>query len=98
MCLLFFKIVIKCSISSQTGWGRGYGVLNVTVNNILVISWRSVLLVEETGVPAEKTTDMSQVTDKLYQIIPNPSPYKEHGTLIDRVSITCHHETCWAAL
>jgi hypothetical protein len=37
-------------------------------NNISIISWRSVLLVEETGVP-EKTTDLSQVTDKLYHII-----------------------------
>jgi hypothetical protein len=33
-----------------------------------VISWRSFLLVEETGVP-EKTTDRSQVTDKLYHIM-----------------------------
>ena len=33
-----------------------------------VISWRSVLLVEATGVPGE-TTDLSQVTDKLYHII-----------------------------
>jgi hypothetical protein len=28
-------------------------VYNVTFNNISVISWRSVLLVEETGVPGE---------------------------------------------
>ena len=28
-------------------------VLNVTFNNISVISWRSVLLVEEIGVPGE---------------------------------------------
>jgi hypothetical protein len=28
-------------------------VFNATFNNISVISWRSVLLVEETGVPAE---------------------------------------------
>jgi hypothetical protein len=28
-------------------------VLNVTFNNISVISWRSVILVEETGVPGE---------------------------------------------
>jgi hypothetical protein len=32
----------------------GYG-FNATLNNISVISWRSVLLVEETGVPEEKT-------------------------------------------
>jgi hypothetical protein len=40
-------------------------VFNTTFNNISVISWQPVLLVEETG----KTTDLSQVTDKLYQII-----------------------------
>ena len=45
-------------------------VFNATFNNILVISWPSVLLVEETGVTnKKKTTDLSQVTDKLYHII-----------------------------
>jgi hypothetical protein len=43
-------------------------VFNATLNNISVISWQSVLLAEETGV-LEKTTDLSQVTDKLYHII-----------------------------
>jgi hypothetical protein len=37
-------------------------VFDATINNIAVISWRSVLLVEEIGVP-EKTTDLSQITD-----------------------------------
>jgi len=37
-------------------------VFNATYNDISVISWRSVLLVEE-------TTDLSQVTDKLYHIM-----------------------------
>ena len=31
----------------------GFMVFNVTFNNISAISWRSVLLVEETGVPVE---------------------------------------------
>jgi hypothetical protein len=31
----------------------GIMVFNATFNNISVISWRSVLLVEETGVPGE---------------------------------------------
>ena len=31
----------------------GFMVCNATFNNIAVISWRSVLLVEETGVPGE---------------------------------------------
>jgi hypothetical protein len=38
-------------------------VFNATFNNISVILWQSVLLVEETG---EKTTDLPKVTDKLY--------------------------------
>jgi hypothetical protein len=39
-------------------------LFNATLSNISVISWLSVLLVEETGDP-EKTTDLSQVSDKL---------------------------------
>ena len=33
-------------------WGRG-GCFNVTFSNILAISWRPVLVVEEAGVPGE---------------------------------------------
>ena len=45
-------------------------VFNATFNSILVISWWSVLLVEETGVPEKKLlSDLSQVTDKLYHIM-----------------------------
>ena len=43
-------------------------MFNATFNNISVISWRSILLVE-------KTTDLSQVTDKLYQIMMYTSPW-----------------------
>ena len=39
----------------------GFMVFNVTFKNISVISWRYVLLVEET----RETTDLPQVTDKL---------------------------------
>jgi hypothetical protein len=42
-------------------------VLSATFNNISVISWRSVLLMDETGVPGENA-DLSQVTDKLYDL------------------------------
>ena len=40
-------------------------VFNATFNNVSVISWQSVLLVEEIRVPRENHR-LSQVTDKLY--------------------------------
>jgi len=43
-------------------------MFNATFNNISVISWQSVLLMQETKY-LEKTTDLSQVTDKLYHIM-----------------------------
>jgi hypothetical protein len=41
---------------------------NTTFNNISVISWGSVLLVEETGVPGENHQPI-KVTNKLYHIM-----------------------------
>ena len=41
---------------------------NATFNNISVILWWLVLLVEETGEP-EKTTDLPQFTDKFDHIM-----------------------------
>jgi hypothetical protein len=43
-------------------------VFNAIFNNISVISWRSVLLVAETGVPGE-TNDLPQATGKLYHTV-----------------------------
>ena len=44
-------------------------VSNATFNNISVISWRSVLFVEKTGVPRENHQPVARLTDKLYHII-----------------------------
>ena len=51
--------------------GRRLGVIvfNATFNNISVILWWSVLLVEETGEYLDKTTNLSYVTDKIAHIM-----------------------------
>jgi hypothetical protein len=54
---------LKSLSLNEYGWIM---VFNATFNNISVISWQSVLLVEETGVPGEKITDLPQVTVKFY--------------------------------
>jgi hypothetical protein len=41
-------------------------VFNMTINNISVISWQSVLLVEETGVPGGKPANLNHIM--LYQV------------------------------
>jgi hypothetical protein len=46
----------------------GFMVFNATFNNISVILWRSVYLWRKPEYP-EKTTDLSQVTDRLCIII-----------------------------
>ena len=43
-------------------------MFNATFNNISVMSWQPILLVEETEYP-EKTAGLPQVTDKLYHIM-----------------------------
>ena len=53
-------------------------VFNTTFNNISFISWWSVLLVKY----PEKTTDLSQVTDKLYH--PAMNGVRTHNFSCDR--------------
>ena len=57
-------ILIKKKLDINLGGLGWVMVLNAIFNNISVILWWSVLLVEETGGPGE-TIDLMQVTEKL---------------------------------
>ena len=53
ICYLIFKSSFLLAWSKKVWLILWFMVLNTTFNNISVISWRSVLLVEETRVPGE---------------------------------------------
>jgi hypothetical protein len=54
------QVIIKATVMVM--------MFNATFNNISATSWRSVLLEEETGETPRETTDLLQVTGKLYHI------------------------------
>ena len=55
-------------------------VLNATFNNISVISWRSVLLVEETGVPGENHRPNASHRQTLSHNVVSSTPPLERGS------------------
>jgi hypothetical protein len=60
--------VLYTTLCDKVTWFSPGIFLKVAFNNISVISWRSILLVEENRVPG-KTTDLPQITDKCYHIM-----------------------------
>ena len=55
-------------------------VFNAIFNNILVISWRSVLLVEETGVSGEKHWPVASHWQTLSHNVVSSSPHHERAS------------------
>jgi len=51
-------------------------VFNATFNNISVISWRSVLLVEKTGVPGENYRPILSHRHSLSNVVSSTSRYE----------------------
>jgi hypothetical protein len=55
-------------------------VFNITFNNIPVISWQSVLLVEETGVPVENHDPAASHWQTLSHTFVSSTPRHERGS------------------
>ena len=55
-------------------------MFNATFNNISVISWLSVLLVEETGVPGEKHRPAVSYRQTLSHNVVSSTPRHERGS------------------
>ena len=55
-------------------------VVNVTFNNILLISWRSVFLVEETGVPEENQRPVACHRQTLSHNVASSTTRHERGS------------------
>ena len=59
-------------------------VFNATFDNILVISWQSVLLMEETGVCGENRRPVDKLYYKMLYLTPRMSGIQTHNFSGDR--------------
>jgi len=76
------KTRILC-ISSSSGMNNCFVclmVFNATFNNILFMSWRSVLLVGETGVPGENHRPVASHRQTLSHTVVSSTPRHERGS------------------
>jgi hypothetical protein len=83
--------ITSINYSGRLSWlVVGFIVFNVTFNNILVLSWRSVLWVEETGVPEENHWPVASHWQTLSHNIVSRTPCHERGSNSQLKSwITC---------
>jgi len=51
------------------GWVGGFMKFKATFNNISVISWRSILLVKETGVPGENHRPVASQNNLSHNVV-----------------------------
>jgi len=65
---------------SKLGLLVGFMVFNATLNNISAISWRSVLLVEETGVPRENHWPVASHWQTWSHNVVSSTPRHERGS------------------
>ena len=72
-----FELTTLMVIDRLVGW---FMVLNATFNNISAISWRLVLLVEETGVPGETHRPVASHWQTLSHKVASSPPRHERGS------------------
>ena len=66
--------------SLKVGWFGCFMAFNATFNNVSVISWRSVLLVEETGVPGEDHRSVASHRQTLSHNVESSTPPHERDS------------------
>jgi hypothetical protein len=70
----------KCFVLTLNRFRFRFMVFNATLNNISVISWWSVLLVEETGVPGENHQPVVSYWQTLSHNVVSSTPGHERGS------------------
>jgi hypothetical protein len=76
--------ILQIFVGMQTQWYFfllvWFMVFNATFNNILVISWQSILLVEETRVPGENHRPIASHWQTLLHNVVSSTPRHERGS------------------
>jgi hypothetical protein len=80
VCIKYTLPLTRIELTALVGVRVRFIVLNATFNNISAISWRSVLMVEETGVPRALTP-----TKAVSSILVNGKVYLIHTTWVSRL-------------
>ena len=73
-------------------------VFNATFNNISVISWRSVLLVEESGGPGENHRPVASHWQTLSHNVVLSTPHHAYSTIIQQLKHPCMLQTFYHAI
>jgi len=80
---------LKNTLGQFLSWFRWFMVLNATFNNISAISWRSVLLREETGVPWENHRPAASHWQNLSHSIEYTLPEQGSNSTLVVISTDC---------
>jgi hypothetical protein len=78
--LICISINVNTKLFACLNYRAGVMVFNATFNNISVILWRSVLLVEETGIPGENHRPATSLRQTLSHNVVLSTPLHERDS------------------